>query len=114
MRKRSYVVGGQSFQTKDDVEAEIHRILEAGQDGTDVDGDDRAFALDLLLFREDKLEVIGSRRILRVERGPQPGKVKNTRCLWVVLNDGTRLDFSMYKAVRLLRPVARDPSESTS
>lgn len=104
MRKRSYVVGGQTFKTKDDVEAEIHRILEAGKDGSDVVDDDRAFALDLLQLREDKLEAIGSRRILRVERGPQPGKVKNTRCLWVALDDGTRLDFSMYKAVKLLRP----------
>jgi hypothetical protein len=99
-----YIVGGRPFRTKEDVEAEIHRVLEAGADGTVLTGGDEAFALGLLQCRNDKLELIGGRKILRIERGIQPPPLKRTRCFWLVLDDGSRVDFSAYKAVAALRP----------
>jgi len=105
MPEGKYVVGGQSFRTKAEVKERLSRIMAAGRDATVLAGVDEALALGLLNLREDKLKEIGSRRILRIERGRQPPPLARTRCLWVVLEDGMRLDFSATnKAVRLLRP----------
>lgn len=101
-----YVVAGRAFPTKEAVTLEISRILVAGPDGSAVIGKDLDFVLGLIGLREDKLREIGERSILDVIRDLQPGKVKFTRCFWVILSDG-RIDVSLYKAVARLAPATR-------
>lgn len=101
---RVYRVGRRAFPTKAAVTEHVSAILNAEPIGTEVTGEDALILYDLLAARKDKLAEIGDREVVGFERGRQPGSMKRTRCFWALLDDGTKIDMSVYKAIRLLDP----------
>lgn len=99
---RVYQLGRRGFPTKEAVTDHVSAILNAKPLGTEVTGDDALILFDLLALRKDKLAEIGGREVVGFERGEQPGSMKRTRCFWAILDDGTKIDMSVYKAIRLL------------
>ena len=102
---KMYRVGGRDFSTKGAVTDYVSAILNAAPVGTEVTGRDTLVLFDLLALREDKLAEIGDREVVGFERGEQPGSIKRTRCFWAILDDGMKIDMSVYKAIRLLMPI---------
>lgn len=102
-----YRVGGRDFPTKGAVTDYVSAILNAASVGTEVTGQDTLVLFDLLALREDKLAEIGERKVVGFERAYREGKENWTRCFWVLLDDGSKLDMSFYKAVRMLDAVIR-------
>lgn len=101
---RIYRLGRRAFTTKEAVTEHVSAILNAKPLGTEVTGDDALILYDLLALRKDKLAEIGEREVVGFERREQPGSMKHTRCFWAILDDGTKIDMSVYKAIRLLMP----------
>lgn len=99
-----YRVGRRAFPTKAAVTEHVSAILNAASIDTEVTGEDVLILYDLLALRKDKLAEIGSREVVGFERGEQPGSMKRTRCFWALLDDGAKIDMSVYKAIRLLDP----------
>ena len=99
-----YRVGRRAFPTKAAVTDHVSAILNAEPLGTEVTGDAVLILYDLLALRKDKLAEIGDREVVGFERGYRDGKEKWTRCFWAILDDGTKVDMSVYKAIRLLDP----------
>jgi len=104
-----YVIAGLTFSRKSDVKAHISRILNEGPLPSIVAAEHEAFLRAMLNTRADKLRAIGNRKVARFERDWQPPPLKTTRAIWVVCEDGFRLDVSLYKAVSMLEPGV-DPS----
>lgn len=103
---RHYKLGRETFPSKLAIRHRLSVILNAAPLGTEVTGEDALILFDLLDCRPDKLRQIGDRKVIGFERRMQDGEVKGTACYWAVLDDGTALDCSMYKAVRQLKPTS--------
>lgn len=101
---RVYRLGKRAFPTKGAVTEHVSAILNAAPIGSEVTGEDALILFGLLALRKDKLAEIGDREVVGFERGEQPGLLKRTRCFWANLDDGMKIDMSVYKAIRLLTP----------
>ncbi|MFD2648230.1 DUF3223 domain-containing protein [Devosia albogilva] len=101
---RTYRLGRESFATKDLARQRVSAILNAGPIGSEVTGLDVLILYDLLALRTDKQAELQGRSVQGFVRGIQPGDMKRTRCFWAVLDNETRIHFSVYKALRLLEP----------
>lgn len=104
-----YIVAGEQFRTKEEVEARLSFILKAGPLGSDVAPSDRAFVEALTSLRPEKLAEIGERKIVRVIR--DKWQFKRSRCIWVILDRGEKIDISLHtKAIGRLKP-GIDPAD---
>ena len=99
-----YRLGRETFLTKDLVQARVSRIPNSGPLGSEVTGGDALILYDLLALRADKQAELQGRTVMGFARGIQPGEVKRSRCFWALVDDGEQVHFSVYKAVRLLKP----------
>jgi hypothetical protein len=97
--KAPVVIGGVRYPTKAAAHEECRRILYGGPPGSQIIGADEEFAMSLLRARRDKIAEIGTRAIVRLIRLKHR---HNTPCFAAELEDGTRLDFSFYKAIEEL------------
>lgn len=107
-----YRLGLETFETKDLITARISEILNAGPLESQVTGRDTLILYDLLALRADKRAELQGCEVIGFVRDAQPGEVKRTRCFWALLDNGERLHFSVYKAVRLLRLASPAPTAS--
>jgi len=78
------------------------RILYDGQPGTRIADSDVPFVEALLCARADKTLDLHGLNVIAYCRDWQDGPIKRTICFWAVLEDGTHVDFSFMKAIRLL------------
>jgi hypothetical protein len=97
--KALVVIGGVGYPTKAAAHEECRRILYGGPPGSEITGADAEFASTLLRARSDKIAEIGTRAIVRLIRLMHR---HNTPCFAAELEDGTKLDFSFYKAIEEL------------
>ena len=98
-----YKVGDHVFNTKEEIRSHISRIVSVPA-GSRLSSSDETFVLELLRLRTAKLLEIGERQIVLIVVDYQAEEPQWTKCVWLVLSDGTRLDVSLYKAVRAIKP----------
>jgi hypothetical protein len=101
---KEYRLGLETFATKELAKKRVSEILNAGPLKSEVTGQDTLILFDLLALRVDKQAEVKGHTVEGFVRDLQPGKFDETRCFWAVLDNGHRIHFSVYKAVRLLQP----------
>lgn len=97
-------IGPIQFPTRLDAVLYCRDILYGGAPGTELSEEEAAFVEHLLRVRPEKLAEIGDRKIVRYLRDWQPREHADrewTICLYVELDDGTRIDLSYIKAIDL-------------
>jgi hypothetical protein len=100
--RKPLTIAGIAFPSERAAFEHCRRILRDGPPGSEIVGADAEFVEAILSARADKLIDLHGLNVIRYLRDWQDGPVKSTVCFWAELEDGSRIDFSFMKAVRLL------------
>jgi Protein of unknown function (DUF3223) len=102
MPAKPITIAGIRFARQRDAIARCQMILNSGQPGEhkfSITGEHARFLEALLRSRPNKLGEIGDRTIAGFKVDWQPA-YNRTKCFWVILDDGTEIDFSFKKSIR--------------
>jgi len=99
------VIAGIRFSSQSAAVEHARRILHADAPGTAIVGADAEFAEELLGIRPDKILDLQGMNVVVYWRDWRPTEYGDRRwnmCFWAELEDGTRVDFSFMKAIKML------------
>lgn len=102
---KSVKIAGMFYPSLNAAIHEARRILHDGAPGSEVKVEDVDFVEALLCARADKMLDLHGLTVIRFERNWQDTAIADrtwTICFWAILEDGSRVDFSFMKAIRLL------------
>ena len=97
-KRQSYVVMGETFQTKSTLEERIRNILHCYRDGQSLSQADFSFMLEVLRWHPDYelKKGVGIKSII-TKTNPF---YRNTRCFWIIRQDGSDTDFSYLECLK--------------
>jgi len=98
--KKSFMISGVEYEDINKVKSKSRAILNLKKNGEVIEGKDKEFLLELLKHHEKYEQKSKDLKDIIVNDHPEH---ENTRCFFVVRNDGTQEDFSVSKCIQNLQ-----------
>jgi hypothetical protein len=97
-KRQSRTIAGENFSTKRALEERIRQILYHYRDNQYLSPNDYAFMLEVLEYHPKyELKIGVGAKAMYVKQNPT---YKNTRCFWIVRQDGSETDFSFQECLK--------------